>query len=282
MSTTTRASSAQPDGRDARWAAHRVARRRELVDAALRAIRRHGAGVGMDEIAAEAGTSKTVIYRHLGDRLGLYLAVCESVDALILAEIDAAASATSDGDGDARATGSSARRTPGPAMLGAVIDSYLRLVERDPEVYRFVVRRPDVTLPEGPGDPVTGLSGRIADNLFDLLLAFGPDTEEARGRARAFAWSVVGLVKESADRWLESPGGLSRAQLAAHLAALAHGGLAGALARDAPGPADAHIATAGPGGVDQPDRPADTGRDERSIHDDTARSDETPTFDPAG
>ena len=44
----------------------------------------------MDEIAAEAGTSKTVIYRHLGDRLGLYLAVCESVDALILAEIDAA------------------------------------------------------------------------------------------------------------------------------------------------------------------------------------------------
>ncbi|WP_312295217.1 TetR/AcrR family transcriptional regulator [Dermacoccus nishinomiyaensis] len=282
MSTTTRASSAQPDGRDARWAAHRVARRRELVDAALRAIRRHGAGVGMDEIAAEAGTSKTVIYRHLGDRLGLYLAVCESVDALILAEIDVAASATSDGDGDARATGSSARRTPGPAMLGAVIDSYLRLVERDPEVYRFVVRRPDVTLPEGPGDPVTGLSGRIADNLFDLLLAFGPDTEEARGRARAFAWGVVGLVKESADRWLENPGGLSRAQLAAHLAALAHGGLAGALARDAPALADAHIATDGPGGVDQPDRPADTGRDERSIHDDTARSDETPTFDPAG
>ena len=38
----------------------------------------------MEEIAAQAGTSKTVIYRHLGDRLGLYLAVCESVDALIL------------------------------------------------------------------------------------------------------------------------------------------------------------------------------------------------------
>ena len=69
---------------------------------------------------------------------------------------------------------------------------------------------------------------------------------------------------------------------AAAEAALAHGGLAGALARDAPGPADAHIATDGPGGVDQPDRPAGTGRDERSIHDDTARSDETPTFDPAG
>ena len=31
MSTTTRASSAQPDGRDARWAAHRVARRLKFV-----------------------------------------------------------------------------------------------------------------------------------------------------------------------------------------------------------------------------------------------------------
>lgn len=230
MSTTTRAQTAQPDGRDARWAAHRVARRRELVDAALRAIRRHGAGVGMDEIASEAGTSKTVIYRHLGDRLGLYLAVCESVDALILAEIDAAASATTASEDESHRPAT----PPGPAMLSAVIDSYLRLVERDPEVYRFVVRRPDVTLPEGPGDPsdpVTGLSGRIADNLYSVLLALGPDTAQARGRARAFAWGVVGLVKESADRWLENPDGLSRAELASHLADLAHSGLAGALSR---------------------------------------------------
>ena len=34
----------------------------------------------MDEIAAEAGTSKTVLYRHFADRAGLYLAVVESVD----------------------------------------------------------------------------------------------------------------------------------------------------------------------------------------------------------
>ena len=68
------------DGRDTRWAQHRLARRVELVEATLKAIRRHGAGVGMDEIAAEAGTSKTVIYRHFGDKAGLYLAVVEAVD----------------------------------------------------------------------------------------------------------------------------------------------------------------------------------------------------------
>ena len=56
------------DRRDSRWDEHRKARRRELVDAALTAVGRHGAGVGMDEIAATAGTSKTAVYRHFADR----------------------------------------------------------------------------------------------------------------------------------------------------------------------------------------------------------------------
>src|SRR5215217_1316595 len=60
------------DGRDARWEQHREQRREALVDATIRAVRNHGAGVGMDDIAAEAGTSKTVIYRHFEDKAGLY------------------------------------------------------------------------------------------------------------------------------------------------------------------------------------------------------------------
>ena len=35
--------------------------------------------MSLDEIAAEAGTSKTVLYRHFGDRTGLYVCVVESV-----------------------------------------------------------------------------------------------------------------------------------------------------------------------------------------------------------
>lgn len=173
----------------------------------------------MEEIAAQARTSKTVIYRHLGDRQGVYLAVCESVDALILAEIEQATRES----GGFEATAS----TRLPQLLNAVIDSYLRLVERDPDVYRFVVHRPDVRLPGGPGsnDPVTGLSGRIADNL-TLLLARLTSEDGGSGRARVVAWALVGLVKESADRWLENPSGLTRADLAHHLAEFAHRGLA--------------------------------------------------------
>ena len=49
------------DGRDTRWDQHRADRRRALVSDALRAIRVSGPGVGMEEIAARAVTSKTVI-----------------------------------------------------------------------------------------------------------------------------------------------------------------------------------------------------------------------------
>ena len=72
------------DGRATRWAQHNAERRRELVEATLRAIRKHGHGIGMDDLAADAGTSKTVFYRHFGDRAGLYTAVVESVQEFIL------------------------------------------------------------------------------------------------------------------------------------------------------------------------------------------------------
>ena len=93
MSSPTPAAASGPDtcevvdGRTTRWDAHRTKRRADLVAATLRAIRRHGAGVGMDDIAASAGTSKTVFYRHFGDRAGLYRAVAHSVDARIIAGV---------------------------------------------------------------------------------------------------------------------------------------------------------------------------------------------------
>jgi AcrR family transcriptional regulator len=82
MPTTT-------DGRATRWQAHNALRRRELVEATLRAIRTHGHTVGMDEVAAEAGTSRTVFYRHFGDRNGLYTAVVESVQQFIMGSLAA-------------------------------------------------------------------------------------------------------------------------------------------------------------------------------------------------
>ncbi|TWE11598.1 TetR/AcrR family transcriptional regulator [Rudaeicoccus suwonensis] len=212
------------DGRDTRWTQHRAERRRELTEAALRAIRKHGATVGMDEIAAEAGTSKTVIYRHMGDRLGLYLAVCESVDDRILTDLHKSLTDVDAAHAAAHELTSGHTRE----MTVAVIDSYLRQVERDPEVYRFVVRRPQLNIPPEQ-DPVIGLSDTIAGVLEPIFAAAltiaGKDVEPAR----LWAHGLIGFVRESADRWLADPDRAPRASVVAHLADFAAVGLTGVL-----------------------------------------------------
>jgi AcrR family transcriptional regulator len=65
----------RPDGRRTRWAEHRAARRVELIEAAMDAVRAHGANVGMDQIARAARTSKPVIYRYFADKADLYRAI---------------------------------------------------------------------------------------------------------------------------------------------------------------------------------------------------------------
>ncbi len=180
------------DGRDMRWEAHRTRRRRQLVEAALRAIRTHGAGVGMDEVAAAGGTSKTVLYRHLGDRAGLYRAVVAAVDERILADLALAAA----GGGDV------------VERIGQMVRSYLELVERDPEIYRFVVTRPLET-PEGAaGDPVHRITDRIAEQvtsfLRDHLEEAGTARADADRLAPVWAHGIVGMVRNVSDSWLAS------------------------------------------------------------------------------
>lgn len=180
------------DGRDMRWEAHRTRRRRQLVEAALRAIRTHGAGVGMDEIAAAGSTSKTVLYRHLGDRAGLYRAVVAAVDERILADLAAAG----------------ARGGDVVERIGQMVRSYLELVERDPEIYRFVVTRPLETPEGGAGDPVHRITDRIAEQLTSVLHEHlrggGAVAAEADRLAPVWAHGIVGMVRTVSDAWLAS------------------------------------------------------------------------------
>ncbi len=206
------------DGRDTRWAEHRVARRAELVEHALRAIRRHGAAVGMDEIAAEAGTSKTVIYRHFTDKAGLYVAVVDSVDELILREITAAAGGVLPAEPPASV------RAQLRLLVSAVVDSYLRLVERDPEVYRFVVARPLLDRPPEQ-DPVAGMTSRIGDHVADVIAAQLRSRDADPAPAAVWGQGLVGLIRAVTDHWLAATDPLPRPALVALVTDLACGGL---------------------------------------------------------
>lgn len=175
------------DGRDTRWAAHRAQRRRQLVEATLRAIRTHGPSVGMDDIAAAAGTSKTVIYRHFGGRTGLYAAVVESVDQRILDSLGAATAGTDPHDVI--------------ALVREMVDAFLQLVEKDAAIYRFVLTRP---LVDGPveQDPVTGLADRIGAQVTQALEQHLARQGRATDRAATWGHGLVGFVRAAADHWL--------------------------------------------------------------------------------
>jgi AcrR family transcriptional regulator len=198
-----------PDGRSTRWEAHRRARRAELVDAALIAIRRHGPVVGMDELAEVAGTSKTALYRHFADKSRLYLAVSSRVAETLLSQLR-----------EVLRPGVEAR-----AALRAGIDAYLQLIESDPQVYRFVVHHPALDRPIDD-DPVGGLVQLIGDRVAAVL---APRLRQAGlDPAVALPWGhgLVGLVRAAADPWLEGRVAMERVGLRDDLTELLWGGLA--------------------------------------------------------
>jgi AcrR family transcriptional regulator len=196
------------DRRDSRWDEHRRARREELIDATVAAVGRHGAGVGMEEIAAEAGTSKTVVYRHFADRGELHLAVCQRVAGQLLPRLREAMESSAEPR----------------AMVAAAIETYLAFLEADPGLYRFVVHGADRPV---DGDPIDSLGRLVAEQtaalVGDALRAAGRD--EAAGAP--WGHGLVGMVRAAADWWLSAGSPMLRSVLAAHLTDLAWAGLSG-------------------------------------------------------
>jgi len=178
----------------------------------------------MDDIAAVAGTSKTVVYRHFTDRQGLYAAVSESVDALILRNLAQATGAA----GDDLASADSSPR----GLIAGAIDAYLTLVEKDPEVYRFVVTAPLLDQPAGdPAAPVTGhIAAQMSLVIAEALARAGRDAAPAK----VWGAGLVGMVRAAADQWLAETDAMSRPELTQHLTDLAWGGLSAAWPDETP------------------------------------------------
>lgn len=201
VKTVTSAGS-RGDGRRERWHEHRQARRTEFVEAAVRAINEHGADVGMDEIAAEAGVSKPVLYRHFSDKSDLHVAVGQWGSEVLL---DRLAPAITEGG------------TPNE-RIRRIIDTYLGFIEQYPDLYRFVVHRHFAERPLRD-DPVAEEKTVIANALSRLLgqymRAFGLDS----GGVEPWSHGLVGMVQASGEWWLERQS-MSRENLTDYLAQL--------------------------------------------------------------
>ncbi|GAA0214339.1 TetR/AcrR family transcriptional regulator [Saccharothrix mutabilis subsp. mutabilis] len=187
------------DARRERWKGHREARRAEFVEATIRAVAQHGPDVGMDEIAAEAGVSKPVLYRHFTDKSDLYLAVGRRGTELLMESMVPAIAE----DGPIR------------TRIRRIVDSYLTVIGDNPNLYRFVVRKSFADRPveqDVVQEDKELIAAALARLLGDYLRAFDMDS----GGAEPWAHALVGMVQNAGDWWLERQS-MTRASLSDYL-----------------------------------------------------------------
>lgn len=161
-------------------------RRRALLEAADRVILREGPDASMASIAAEAGISKPILYRHFGDKSGLYQALADRHVRVLVASVRAVFSRPGDIRGRAR----------------AAIGTYLAAIAANRQLYRFLIHR------AGAEDTAThsamsGLIRSLGGEIADIILAEGLLDDPVR--VPIWSHATVGMVQAAGDWWLDHP-----------------------------------------------------------------------------
>jgi AcrR family transcriptional regulator len=182
--------------------------RERLLDAAERAIRRHGSSVSLEQIAAKAGVTKPALFAHVGDRRALVHALSER----LLTRIESAVRA-------ALATAAGGRDS-----LERLIRAELETIAADSHLYAFV---------NGGGAGNTNLESTVAfaRRSAGPLIAGIAHERNSRGLdpAPAEAWghAIIGMLHLTGLWWIQKPAAERDARrLAAQLTDLLWDGLA--------------------------------------------------------
>ncbi|MEV7414131.1 TetR family transcriptional regulator [Streptomyces sp. NPDC089919] len=165
-------------------------RRRELLEAADRVVLRDGPKASMNAIAAEAGITKPILYRHFGDKAGLYQALAVRHTDALLDSLRAALDAPTE------------RRS----RVEATLDTYLSAIEARPQVYRFLMHPAEDSQTADRGFDVgrhsAPLLRRLGEELAKVIaerVDLGPAGEEL---ARIWGHGIVGMMHAAGDWWL--------------------------------------------------------------------------------
>lgn len=208
--------------RDPERDAQRTLRRLELLEAADRVVRRNGPLTSMDDIASEAGITKPILYKHFGDKGGLYRALAERYVQALMDELKQALISQSDPR----------------ARIATTIDAYLSFVEREHEAYAFLMHRAVGDRAEAQAtvaEFIRRLAMEIAVVLGEELRATGLDS----GAAEPWAHGMVGMVHLAGDWWFEHRS-MARTALVEYLTALLWSGFSQLPGTEVPGRSDAN------------------------------------------
>lgn len=181
--TGSAASSSPGPATSARRSRRDPHRRRALLDAADRVILRQGPDASMAAIAAEAGISKPILYRHFGDKSGLYQALAERHAGHLVAVVRTEFLRTDD------------LRT----RTRASIETYLAAISDNMNLYRFLMHR--ASAEDAATHSVMGvIVRRMSEEISQALVGEG-----TLDPVRAHVWghATVGMVQAAGDWWLD-------------------------------------------------------------------------------
>ncbi|RJO76588.1 TetR/AcrR family transcriptional regulator [Nocardia panacis] len=195
------------DGRKRRWRQHKIDRREELVDGTMAAIRARGSGAGMDEIAAEIGVSKTVLYRYFSDKNDLVHATMERfIESTLMPRVYEAISIA---DADEY------------QLVRSALAAYVGTVDEDPEVYRFIM---------GNGSADQSSLAEFEKLFAEVVAAVIVDRAGSRGIQTdgALLWSyvLVGGI-QLATHWWTTDKEMSREEVLDYLTMMAWSAIEG-------------------------------------------------------
>src|SRR5207245_3105170 len=164
------------DGRPERRRVHRLERREAFVDAALRALEKHGPDVAVAQIAAESRVAKPRLYRHFDDKADLFSAVQDRISALLWERLTDALNP------DAAPS----------HLVHRGLDAFLSVVDEYPNTFRMLMH------PGATTERVLEDSKKIADVLAALisgqLRTLGVDYEGAEPWGHALNGAVAGAT----------------------------------------------------------------------------------------
>ncbi|TDC88735.1 TetR family transcriptional regulator [Actinomadura sp. 7K507] len=181
-------------------------RRRALLEAADRVIQREGPEASMAAIAAEAGISKPILYRHFGDKSGLYQALAERHTRKLIEGIREEFSS----DGPIR------------DRTRSTIDTYLSTISKNLNLYRFLMHRASAE-DTATHSAMSTMIRDVSRELAEVMIAEG----EMADRTRAYVWghAIVGMVQTAGDWWLDHDEDVPRQDVVDGLVDLVLGGL---------------------------------------------------------
>ena len=172
-----------PDARTERWAEHRAAERRRIVDVAKDAIEDIGPQLTMNEIAARACVPKPALYRFFVAKSELMQAVAERARDDVVAELFRLSDTTPETLGD---------------LLGAALSGYASLIQTYPNLSRYLFFGV-----ENAG-AYTAENSRTVAHLIEPLLTATIAPGQPDHDVALLASMVVGAVTGAAAWWLES------------------------------------------------------------------------------